>query len=70
MMKLLVAALLGTAQAVDFTDCDTASLAANGSFGTVFANATWDTSLFFSVSPTDDSRSYPLIAFMHGSTGT
>ena len=68
---LRVLALCAIAHAAQWTDCDDfVSLATNGSWETGFTSARWDNSLFYSVFPEGDGGPFPVIAYMHGSTGT
>ena len=72
---MLKAALLGFTAAfaqAKFADCDPVNDVNDGPFAPAnFFDITWDDTIFYGVTPTptEDQKNFPLMAFMHGTTG-
>jgi dienelactone hydrolase len=74
MCKIIFALLLHAAAAAPWTDCDQQADQKQGPFSTLqFTNTTWNKTIFYSVGPepaaNNADNKFPLVVFMHGSTG-
>ena len=74
MKTFIVPCIAAASWASPWADCDAVRDASAGPFGPVsFVNQTWNGTVFYSVAPAVDSdkapQTYPLVVFMHGSTG-
>ena len=63
--------LIGITFAHRWNDCKDNDSFAHGPYGPItFHNEAWNDTIFYSYRPTkSDDRKFPLIVFMHGSTG-